>query len=285
LFAPVVVLAGRGDVVIPIRDINPTTRTAWLTLALIAANVAVFLLWEPTFAEQGTQEAFLFCNAEIPYEVTHQTTLAEGGAEAQQAIEDSYGVGPSAAGGLQAALRERCPDKSWLGSIFVSMFLHGGFLHIAGNMLFLWIFGNNVEDRLGRIRFILLYVLGGLAASGLQLAFDPNAAVPNVGASGAIAAILGSYLILFPRARIHTLLIFFFITFVELPASFVLLAWFVLQLFSGVGGMGNQVGGGVAYWAHVGGFVFGMGATWLFFRSQMRRDTSVPPFPPPPYRY
>ncbi len=197
---------------IPIRDINPTTRTAWLTLAIIAANVAVFLLWEPTFADQGTQQTFLFCNAEIPYEVTHQTTLADGGTEAVRAIEDTFDAGAPTASALQDLLRERCPDKSWLASIFVSMFLHGGFLHIAGNMLFLWIFGNNVEDRLGRIRFILLYVLGGSAASGLQLAFDPNAAVPNVGASGAIAAILGAYLILFPRARIHTLLIFFFIT-------------------------------------------------------------------------
>jgi membrane associated rhomboid family serine protease len=271
--------------VIPIRDINPTTRTAWLTLALIATNVAVFLLWEPTFADQATQQTFLFCNAEIPYEVTHQTTLADGGADALRAIEDTYRVGPAGAAALQAVLRQRCPDKSWFASIFVSMFLHGGFLHIGGNMLFLWIFGNNVEDRLGRIRFILLYVLGGSAASGLQLAFDPSAAVPNVGASGAIAAILGAYLIMFPRARIQTLVIFFFITFLELPASFVLLAWFVLQLFSGVGQMGTQVGGGVAYWAHVGGFVFGMGATWLLFRSQMLRPTYIPPFPPPPDLY
>jgi rhomboid family protein len=270
--------------VIPIRDVNPTTRTAWLTLAIIAANVAIFLLWEPTFASQGPQQTFLFCNAEIPYEVTHQTSLAEGGVEARRAIEDSFGVGPSDAGALQALLRQRCPDKSWLASIFVSMFLHGGWLHIAGNMLFLWIFGNNVEDRLGRIRFIVLYVLGGLAATGLQLAFDPNAALPNVGASGAIAAILGAYLILFPRAVIQTLVIFFFITFVELPATVVLGAWFVLQLFSGVGEMGRQVGGGVAYWAHVGGFVFGMAATWLLFRSRRRRPTYGWPLPPPdPY--
>jgi membrane associated rhomboid family serine protease len=270
---------------IPIRDSNPTSRFPILTIGLIAANVLVFFFWQPSFGDQAEQTTFYLCNAEIPFEVTHQTTLADGGAEAVQAIEDTYRVGPPTAAAIQALLRERCPNKSWLASIFVSMFLHGGFLHIAGNMLFLWIFGNNVEDRLGRIRFILLYVLGGLAASGLQLAFDPNAAVPNVGASGAIAAILGSYLIMFPRARIHTLVIFFFITFLELPASFVLLAWFVLQLFSGVGQMGTQVGGGVAYWAHVGGFVFGLGATWLFFRSQMRRQTSIPPFPPPPDLY
>jgi membrane associated rhomboid family serine protease len=270
--------------VIPIRDINPTSRTAWLTIAIIAANVAIFLLWEPTFAGQEKQQEFFFCNAQIPYELTNQTTLADGGAEARRAIAESLGIGESQAAGVQEFLRLNCPDKSWLASVFVSMFLHGGFLHIAGNMLFLWIFGNNVEDRLGRVSFVAIYFLGGLAATGLQVAFVPNSAIPNVGASGAIAAILGSYLILFPRARIHTLVIFFFITFLELPASFVLLAWFVLQLFSGVGGMGNQIGGGVAYWAHVGGFVFGMAVTWLFFRSRGRQPNGLPP-PPLPYPY
>jgi membrane associated rhomboid family serine protease len=271
--------------VIPIRDINPTSRTAWLTIAIIAANVAIFLLWEPTFAGQAAQQEFFFCNAQVPFELTNQTTLADGGAEARQAIAESFGAGEGEAAGLQDFLRLNCPDKSWLASVFVSMFLHGGWLHLAGNMLFLWIFGNNVEDRLGRFRFVLLYVAGGLAATGLQVVFDPNSAVPNVGASGAIAAILGCYLVLFPRARIHTLVIFFFITFVELPASFVLVAWFVLQLFSGVGSMETQVGGGVAYWAHVGGFVFGMAVTWLLFRSSGWRQPHELPPPPPPYRY
>ena len=275
---------GRRRDVIPLRDINPTSRTAWLTLAIIVANVAIFVLWEPTFAGQAEQQEFLLCNAEIPFEVTHQTTLADGGAEARAAIADSLGAGEGAAAGLQDFLEVRCPDKSWLASIFVSMFLHGGWLHLAGNMLFLWIFGNNVEDRLGRITFVAFYLLGGLAATALQLAFDPNSAVPNVGASGAIAAILGSYLVLFPRARIHTLVIFVFITFLDLPATFVLVGWFVLQLFSGVGEMGRSVGGGVAYWAHVGGFVFGLGVTWLFFRSRGRRQRYELP-PPPPYRY
>jgi membrane associated rhomboid family serine protease len=269
--------------VIPIRDINPTSRTAWLTIGIIAANIAIFLLWEPTFAGQGEQQEFFFCNAQVPYELTNQTTLADGGAEARRAIAESFGAGESEAAGLQDFLRQTCPGKSWLVSIFVSMFLHGGWLHLAGNMLFLWVFGNNVEDRLGRGRFVAFYLLGGLAATGLQVAFDPNSAVPNVGASGAIAAILGSYLVLFPSARIHTLVFFIFITFLELPASFVLLAWFVLQLFSGVGEMGTQVGGGVAFWAHVGGFVFGMAVTWLFFRSRGQRQPYE--LPPPPYRY
>jgi membrane associated rhomboid family serine protease len=271
--------------VIPIRDINPTTRTAWLTLAIVAANVAIFVLWEPTFAGQARQQEFFFCNAQIAYETTNQTTLADGGADARRAIEESFGVGESEAAGLQSFLGQRCPDKSWLWSVFVSMFLHGGWLHLAGNMLFLWIFGNNVEDRLGRLAFIALYVLGGLAATGLQISFDPSAAVPNVGASGAIASILGSYLVLFPRARIHTLVIFVFISSVELPAAFVLIAWFVLQLFSGVGQMG-QLSGGVAYWAHVGGFAFGLAVTWLFFRGRGRRGALSRPLPSPydPYR-
>ena len=267
---------------IPIRDVNPTSSTAWLTLLLIAANVAIFVFWEPTFDTTEAQQRFLFCTAEIPFEVSNQTTLADGGLEARQAIQESLGAQPEQAAAIQTFLRSSCPEKSWLASIFVSMFLHGSWLHLAGNMLFLWIFGNNVEDRLGRVMFVLFYVLGGLAATGLQLAFDPNSAVPNVGASGAIAAILGAYLVMFPSARIHTLVIFFFITFVDLPAVFVLLSWFVLQLFSGVGEMGREVGGGVAYWAHVGGFGFGAVVTWAFFRDR-RRERAVWPPPPPPH--
>jgi membrane associated rhomboid family serine protease len=267
--------------VIPIRDVNPTSRTAWLTLALIAANVAIFVLWEPTFSTPARQQEFLFCNALVPYEVVNQTSLAQGGAEARDAIQESFGATAEDAASLQGFLRTACPEKSWLASVFVSMFLHGSWLHLAGNMLFLWIFGNNIEDRLGRLTYGLFYMLGGLAATGLQLAFDPNAAVPNVGASGAIAAVLGAYLVLFPNARIHTLVIFFFITFVDLPAVLVLVSWFVLQLFSGVGEMGRAVGGGVAYWAHVGGFAFGLIVTWLFFRNRGRRAPAAWPAPAP----
>jgi len=271
--------------VIPIRDVNPTTRTAWLTLVLIAANVAIFVLWEPTFSTPERQQEFLFCNALIPFEVSNQTTLADGGIEATRTIQETFGAEPEEAVALQTFLDDRCPEKSWLASIFVSMFLHGSWLHLAGNMLFLWIFGNNVEDRLGRVTFLLFYVLGGLAATGLQLAFDPSSAVPNVGASGAIAAILGAYLVMFPSARIHTLVIFFFITFVDLPAVFVLLSWFVLQLFSGVGEMGREVGGGVAYWAHVGGFAFGAAVAWLFYRDRGRQVPAPWPAPSPYDRY
>jgi len=263
--------------VIPIRDVNPTTRTSWITLALIAANIVVFLLWQPTLGANSETRTFFFfyCHALVPWEITHQTTLAEGGAAAREAIEADLGpqLGPGVGAALQQELQQRCPEKAVNLSIPVSMFLHGGWLHIAGNMLFLWIFGNNVEDRLKRPLFIAFYFLGGLAATALQLAFGPNSTIPNVGASGAIAAVLGAYLVLFPRARVYTIVIFFFITASELPAVAVLGFWFVLQLFSGVGGLGADVnGGGVAYWAHVGGFAFGAAVTWLFFRGRGDRQ-------------
>ena len=262
---------------IPIRDVNPTTRTSWITLALIAANVVVFLLWQPTLGANSETRTFFFfyCNALVPWEITHQTSLAEGGAAASDAIEADLGpdLGPGVGAELQQELQQRCPGKDVNLSIPVSMFLHGGWLHIAGNMLFLWIFGNNVEDRLKRPLFIAFYFLGGLAATALQLAFGPDSTIPNVGASGAIAAVLGAYLVLFPRARVYTLVIFFFITAIELPAVAVLGFWFVLQLFSGVGSIGGDVStGGVAYWAHVGGFAFGAAVAWLFFRGRGDRQ-------------
>jgi membrane associated rhomboid family serine protease len=271
---------------IPLRDSNPTSHFAWVTAGLIAANVAIFLLWQPTFGTQAEQQAFYYCQAEIPWETTHQENLADGGAEARRAIDATYSPGDGA--GLQRFLRTRCPDKSWWASVFVAMFLHGSWLHIGGNMLFLWIFGNNVEDRLGPLVYIAFYLLGGVAATALQVALGPDSVVPNLGASGAIAAILGAYIVMFPRARVLTLVFFFFITWVELPAVIVLGVWFVLQFFSGVGTLGRDVNGGVAYWAHVGGFAFGAAAAWLFFRrrggpTRPRPVAYVPPRPDDPF--
>ncbi len=271
---------------LPIRDVNPTRRTPWVTIALIAANVAVFLFWQPTFAPQGRQQAFFFCHALIPYELTHGTNLADGGPAAARALEQQLGpeFGPGAGPAIQAFLQRRCPDKSWLASVFVAMFLHGGWLHIAGNMLYLWIFGNNVEDRLGRPAFVVFYLVGGLAATALQVLFAPDSVIPNVGASGAIAAVLGAYLVLFPHARIVTLVMFFFITWIELPALVVLGFWFVFQLISGIselGALGQQVNSGVAYWAHVGGFVAGVAMTLLLFRGR-RQPAPYEPLPPRP---
>jgi membrane associated rhomboid family serine protease len=257
--------------VIPIRDANPTSRVPLLTLAIIAANVVVFLLWQPTFGTELEQQDFWFCHAEIPYEVTHQENLAQGGAEARAALDRDLGTG--AGSFFQPRLQRQCPDKSWALSIFVAMFLHGGWLHIGGNMLFLWVFGNNVEDRLGYLVFPLFYVMGGLAASALQIGFGPDSTIPSLGASGAIGAILGAYAVIFPRARVTTLVIFFFITVVEVRAGFVLAAWFLFQVFSGVGQLGRDVGGGVAYWAHIGGFAFGALVAWLFYRPRGYRPS------------
>jgi membrane associated rhomboid family serine protease len=147
------------------------------------------------------------------------------------------------------------------------MFMHGGLLHLGGNMLFLWIFGNNVEDSMGPVKFVAFYLLGGLAALGLQVAIDPNGQIPTVGASGAIAAVLGGYILLYPRARVLTaIFIILFFTLIEIPAIFVLGFWFFQQLLFGVLELqtGGEGGGGVAYFAHIGGFAFGLLMIKLF---------------------
>src|SRR4051812_795431 len=154
------------------------------------------------------------------------------------------------------------------------MFMHGSLLHLGGNMLFLWIFGNNIEDSMSRWRFVLFYLLGGVAAVAGQTAIDPNATVPSLGASGAIAAVLGGYALLYPRARVLTIiLIIFFFTFIELPALVVLGLWFLLQVFYGASQVASPVGsgGGVAYFAHIGGFLFGLLAIKLF-ANRVNRD-------------
>ena len=273
---------------IPIKDQNPTSRVPWVTIAIIAANVLVFLLWQPTFAkDDAKQQLFFVCHAEIPWEVTHQTNLAQGGAAAREAIAGDLPFNPRV---FQDVLKGHtegvvgvppdfhgCPDKSWWQSIFVAMFLHGGWLHIGGNMLFLWIFGNNVEDKIGPVFYLLFYLAGGIAAAALQTATDPGSTIPNLGASGAIAAVLGAYLVMFPKRRVLTLIFFFFITMIELPAVAVLGFWFVLQFFNGVGSLTAHIEGGVAYFAHVGGFVFGVLLALALFPKERR----PPPMPGP----
>lgn len=256
---------------IPIRDVNPTRRRPWITLAVIAANIAIFLLWQPTFSHSEPRTFFFFyCRAEIPYETTHQTSLADGGVEARRAIESDLGgeFGSGVGEALQLELQEECPNKSWLASVFVAMFLHGGWLHIAGNMLFLWIFGNNIEDSMSRWRFALFYLLGGLIASFAQVGIDPQSTVPTIGASGAIAAVLGGYALLYPKARVTTLVIIIvFITVIQLPALLVLALWFLLQLLYASAELSQPLsgeGGGVAYFAHMGGFVAGLALIKLF---------------------
>ena len=246
---------------IPIRDHNPTRTTSYLTISLIVANVLIFLT-EPISATNVTQARFFFCKAAIPFEVLHGHQLTE--------IAQHYS----------------CAGKNVWWSIVYSMFLHGGFLHIAGNMLFLWIFGNNIEDRLGRLKFLVLYFAAGFAATfaqslvagGLSNVPTQSSIQPMVGASGAIAGVLGAYILLFPRARVDTLIIFFFITVVEVPAYVMIGVWFLLQVFSGVASVGATASSGVAFFAHIGGFIAGM-----ILLGILRPRRAPPPEWPPSY--
>jgi membrane associated rhomboid family serine protease len=217
--------------VIPLRDANPTRRLPVITLALIAACFAVFA-----------------------YELT---ILAAAGEDGLNQFFFDYGVVPSDVTHAIATGRFLAPA---IATIFTSMFLHGGWLHILGNMLYLWIFGNNVEDRLGRVPFLLFYLVGGAAAALTQVAINPESREPLVGASGAIAAALGAYLVLYPGARILSLVFLgFFYQLIEVPALVVLGFWFVLQLIDGLGSLGgSNAQGGVAFFAHIGGFAFGV---------------------------
>lgn len=208
----------------PIKDDIPTYHRPVVTVALILANVAVYLFQHTAF---GSFEASIFGIGLTPREVVT---------------------------GVDEWPPSMVPP---LLTLFTSMFAHGGFVHIASNMLFLWIFGNNVEDDMGPLRFLVFYVLCGLAAAGAQIALAPESNVPMVGASGAIAGVLGAYLLLYPHARVLALVpIFFFIQLLWVPAVIFLVLWFLMQL---LGGFATPAGGGgVAFWAHVGGFVAGV---------------------------
>ncbi|HEV3034266.1 MAG TPA: rhomboid family intramembrane serine protease [Solirubrobacteraceae bacterium] len=231
----------------PLKDNVPRARFPIVTVALIAANVVVYLL-----------------------EIRH------GG---------SFFGGPTAGVALRyGAIPHDLDHARRLGTALTSMFLHASFLHIFGNMIFLAIFGPTVEDAIGRVRFVVFYLIGGLVALGAQIAADPGSAAPTLGASGAIAAVLGGYILLYPRARVLALVfIVFFFTLVEIPAGFLLGFWLVEQLYFSLAGLAS-VGGagssseGVAYFAHVGGFAFGLLAIKLLVA---RRSPRAAPPPSP----
>jgi membrane associated rhomboid family serine protease len=238
---------------IPLKDDIPTRRFPVLTVAIIAICCAAYFLFERGLWDLGvTGNERVFEFGAIPYEVTHPGDGCDVATDGSVVCEGQTGVAGTAP--------EQAP---WWITVFSSMFLHGSLLHLAGNMLFLWIFGNNIEDSMGRVRFVVFYLLGGLAALALQIVTDPDSTIPTVGASGAIAAVLGGYALLYPRARVITLIfIIIFFTVVELPALLVLGLWFLLQLLPA---FSEPVeGGGVAYFAHIGGFLFGMLVIKLF---------------------
>jgi len=287
---------------LPLKDNIPTDRFPAVTVALIVINVA-FFVWQwayPTDPElseiegyDAIQQSALDYGA-IPYRITHpdETRDCAIGAVGEGSAFGTYEPGvvcPGTAEYEQAlAAGAESPDVApipldqapWFVTLFTSMFMHGGILHIAGNMLFLWVFGNNIEDSMGRLKFLLFYLAAGLVAVYAQAAIDTASTVPTIGASGAVAGVLGAYALLHPAARVLTLIfIVFFVTLVEIPALILLAIWFILQFLPAIGQVATpEVGGGegVAYLAHVGGFLFGLATVKLLAR---RRE----PDPPPAY--
>ena len=216
---------------IPLRDVIPSRTTPYVTIGLIVVNALVFL-YEMTLGDPNLEEFILY-----------------------------FGLVPAA--------------FSWV-TVLTSMFLHGGVLHFGGNMLFLWIFGDNVEDRMGHGRFVAFYLLCGAAAALAQTAMSPDSVVPMVGASGAVAGVMGAYFVLYPHSRIVTLVpLFVFFHVMEVPAIVFLGLWFVLQFVSGVGSIaaatGGEPAGGIAFWAHVAGFVAGVSGVLVFRRPERQR--------------
>jgi membrane associated rhomboid family serine protease len=224
--------------VIPLYDNVPTRRFPVVTVALIALNFAVFF-YELSLStsllglDGHLVNTFLYRAGMVPFEVTHRVDIPP-------------------------------PDLlTWWLTPLTGMFVHGGWLHVIFNMLFLWIFGNNVEDTMGRFKFLLFYLVCGLAAAGMQVAIDVNSTTTTIGASGAIAGVLGAYIVLFPRARVLSVIpIFFFLPIFYVPAWVMLGVWFGLQLLQGAYTLGGQTD--VAFFAHIGGFVAGLLLVWVF---------------------
>jgi membrane associated rhomboid family serine protease len=224
----------RNRLMIPLKDNIPTKTTPIITISLILVNIFVFL-WQ-RFLLEG-----------IPGEAIFRT----------------YGLVPNEFLSAVTSRWDLLPFNTL--TVFTSMFLHAGVFHLAGNMLYLWIFGNNVEDAMGRSRFVLFYLLSGIVAAAFQFFYDPTAKIPMIGASGAVSGVLGAYLVLFPYARVSTLIfIVIFIKIVRLPAILLLSIWFFIQVFF-------SQGEGVAWYAHIGGFIFGVLTIRLFVRKVRRR--------------
>ncbi len=230
----------------PLADENePGHGLPWVTLALIAINIAVFLLLQ----QAGANDTFTYGFSTVPYEITHGVDLAS----ATPVIMDGQRVLiPQAPG----------PNPIFL-TLLSSMFMHGGWLHIGGNMLFLWIFGDNVEHRVGRLTYLVFYLVAGLIASFAQILVNTDSPIPSLGASGAISGVLGAYIVMFPGNRV-TVFVFRFLT--RVPAVAAIGMWALLQFINGFGSIAvsAETSGGVAYMAHVGGFIAGLVAGFIF---------------------
>jgi membrane associated rhomboid family serine protease len=243
---------------IPLKDFNPTRRTAVVVILFILLNLSVFI-YQSYLSREYLQEPLRASGMErlqwpssLEYHVAKEGLIP---AELVQGRSLEIPVGRDRAGRIVSYRREASPPLS----LVASLFMHGSWLHLLGNMLFLWIFGNNIEDRLGRVRFVVFYLLCGVGASLVHVLFNLNSLVPVIGASGAISGVMGAYLALFPRARVRTLVfIFILATTMDIPASVFLVIWFAFQFLSAGGGSG------IAWLAHVGGFILGFLLVKLF---------------------
>ena len=232
---------------LPLKDYNPTERFPFVTVLLIAANVVVFLLIQRPYDRGLNSAEFSYHYAAIPCELTVGRPLTVG--EARRTV--NFGQNEACERGPETgASRPLFPGKQVYLSVIYSMFLHGSWLHIGGNMLFLWVFGNNIEDRMGWFPYLIFYLAAGVVATLAHVAVQPSSTVPLIGASGAVAGVMGAYLVLFPNVQIRSLLIFFLVLIRDIPAKWLLGFWFVLQFFT-------NPAEGVAWVAHVGGFLFG----------------------------
>ncbi len=208
---------------IPYKDDNPTSTFPFITIGIIVLNILIFI-WE--IISPAGEKAIVYSYGAIPYSIT--------------TFEKAQPVHP-------------------FFTLFSSMFLHGGYFHLGGNMLYLWIFGNNIEDRLGHLRFLTFYIFSGIVAAYSHAITEPNSTIPMIGASGAVSGILGAYILLFPHARVHTLIFLgFFVTTIKVPALIVIGFWAIIQLINGLISKGLLNQGGVAWFAHIGGFLIGL---------------------------
>ncbi len=234
----------------PLRDDNPTLATPVVTIAIVLANVLVWVLVQGIGSEPWLSRSVCELGF-IPGELSGR---APDGLHVP--------LGPTTACVIHYA------SATWVTPL-TSMFLHGGWFHVLGNMWFLWVFGNNVEDSMGRVRFVAFYLLCGLAAAAAQAGADPSSAIPMVGASGAIGGVMGAYATLYPRANVNMLVVLgFYVTRADVPAYLVLGYWFLLQVLGGIPALGAS-GGGVAFWAHTGGFAAGVVFSFLFRNSAL----------------
>ncbi|MGE5597663.1 MAG: rhomboid family intramembrane serine protease [Hyphomicrobiales bacterium] len=268
---------------IPIGDSPRTRITPWVTWAIIILNFAVWirvLTLDDTPAPTRLQQ-----QADLRAQTTQDCYGLRVPPTDREQFYCRFSLQPqeffdNASGDLQFPVRSR--GEIWF-SIIASMFMHAGWLHIAGNMLFLWVFGDNIEDRMGHLGFALFYLLAGIVAALTQAFIDPNSTVPIVGASGAVAGVLGAYLICFPRATVNVVIPFFILIFIPLPVPAVIMIglWFLQNLFAGLFSITSeaQVGAGVAFFAHIGGFIFGMIVALLFARNTRRRPRAAPTWP------